>query len=258
MHIKDKALLEEIINYFKAGKIFKHTSETIRYVASSVEDLKIIIKHFDQYPLHTKNFADYELFKESFFILKNKEHLTMEGLTKIVSIKALFPRGLSVQLKAAFPAAAAPILPSPKANIKNTINPYWLAGFTSAEGCFFVDIQKATTNIGKTACLKFQITQHSRDTLLLTSLIDYLGCGRYSKLGNRLAGDFIVTRFKDISGVIIPFFEKYLIKGSKQKDFKDFKEVALLISNKAHLTSQGLEKICKIKVGMNKGRSKSS
>jgi hypothetical protein len=53
---------------------------------------------------------------------------------------------------------------------------------------------------------------------------------------------------------IIPFFDKYPLKGSKAKDFADFKKVAEIIRSKAHLTAAGLEQIRIFKAGMNKGR----
>ena len=40
----------------------------------------------------------------------------------------------------------------------------------------------------------------------------------------------------------------------KFQDYQDFKKVALLMEKKAHLKSEGLEKICLIKAGMNRGR----
>ena len=56
------------------------------------------------------------------------------------------------------------------------------------------------------------------------------------------------------SDKIIPFFEKYPIKGVKALDYADFCKVAELMKNKAHLTEHGLEEIRKIKSGMNRGR----
>jgi hypothetical protein len=53
---------------------------------------------------------------------------------------------------------------------------------------------------------------------------------------------------------IIPFFQKYQIKGAKSYDFEDFCKVAELIKNKAHLTQDGLDQIRKIRAGMNRGR----
>lgn len=42
--------------------------------------------------------------------------------------------------------------------------------------------------------------------------------------------------------------------GIKSKDFNDFVKIAELMKNKAHLTSEGLDKIRKIQIEMNKGR----
>lgn len=49
---------------------------------------------------------------------------------------------------------------------------------------------------------------------------------------------------------IIPLFEKYPLSGSKASDFADWCKIALLVKNKAHLTSEGLDLICEIKAGM--------
>ena len=65
----------------------------------------------------TQKRADYELFKQAFTLILNKEHLTEEGLAKIVGIKASMNRGLSVpegsELKTAFPD----VLPVPRPSV---------------------------------------------------------------------------------------------------------------------------------------------
>ena len=58
--------------------------------------------------------------------------------------------------------------------------------------------------------------------------------------------DFIVTKFEDIIK-IISFFEKYPIIGVKALDFADWCEAVELMKKGAHLTSEGLEEIKKIK-----------
>jgi len=60
----------------------------VHFRAESVKDLSKIIKHFDAYPLITQKQADYLLFKEVLNLINRKEHLTMEGLKKIISIKS--------------------------------------------------------------------------------------------------------------------------------------------------------------------------
>lgn len=57
----------------------------------------------------------------------------------------------------------------------------------------------------------------------------------------------MVTKLEDIINIIIPFFDKYKIVGSKGEDFEYFKQVSILMKNKAHLTSKGLDEIRLIK-----------
>jgi hypothetical protein len=101
--------------------------------------------------------------------------------------------------------------------------------------------------------LRMTIGQHSRDTFLINSLIQYLNCGRFSKSSTASFVKF-VSSCDDINEKIIPFFEKSPLQGTKRLDFADFCRVAELMKEKAHLTAEGLDKIRKIKEGMNTGR----
>ena len=47
--------------------------------------------------------ADYILFKEIIILMLNKEHSTLEGIQKIVNIKASLNTGLAENLNKAFP-----------------------------------------------------------------------------------------------------------------------------------------------------------
>lgn len=192
------------------------------------------------------------LFKKIVDLINKKEHLTIEGLQKIITIKYSLNKGLSHELKEAFPDIVS--IQRPLVELPENLNPYWLAGFTTGEGCFFVSVFKSLTKLSESTKLVFQITQHCRDEKLMKSLVSYLGCGRYVPRNNKDFGEFIVTKFEDVIEKIIPFFKKYPIVGSKSKDYSDFKKVALLMKNGEHLTAEGLENIRKIKAGMNKGR----
>ena len=99
--------------------------------------------------------------------------------------------------------------------------------------------------------LRFILGQHSRDEALMTNLSEYLGCG---SVYMKDACSYVLTKFSDIENKIIPFFHKYPILGVKSKDFQDFCRVANMMSEKKHLTADGLEQIRKIKSGMNSGR----
>ena len=177
----------------------------------------------------------------------------MEGLRKIVAIKASLNKGLSEELKAAFPN----IIPVPmlEVNLNYTKDPNWFAEYIYQERVFLISIFKSKILTGYAVRLRFNLVQHSRDTQLMKSLVEYLGCGRYvaGPLGYD-HGEFIVSNLSDITEIIIPFFEKYPIKGNKSLDFSDFCKATQIMENKSHLTFEGLDKIRLIKSGLNRGR----
>lgn len=107
--------------------------------------------------------------------MDNKEHLTEEGIRKLVGIKAKLNLGLTEELGEAFPDITSVDRPL----IINQViqDSRWLAGFTSGEGCFFVNIIKSKSKLGWQVQLVFTITQHDRDRALMNSLISFFDCG---------------------------------------------------------------------------------
>jgi hypothetical protein len=128
-----------------------------------IKDLtNVIIPFFDNYPLISQKRADFLLFKMIIELMNEGAHLTTEGLTKIVSLKASMNNGLSDKLKTQF----TNIIPVDRSAVvfKDIPDLHWLAGFTEAEGCFFVGIKKSSHKSGFAVELQFSITQHSRDS----------------------------------------------------------------------------------------------
>lgn len=252
LHLKDKKILEKIKNYFGGVGNILTKEKSVSFIISNME-LSVLIEHFNKYPLITKKRADFELFKRAVDLINCKEHLTMNGLNKIISIKATMNKGLSEEMKFAFPNVTPVIRPIVDfAKIKD---PNWLAGFASGEACFSINIAKSlNTKTGYRVWLSFKITQHSRDEELLNYLVKYLNCGSYYLKSKQNVGDFIVSRLTDINEKIIPFFEKYSIIGVKALDFSDFCKASKLIQNKAHINKLGLDQIRSIKAGMNRSR----
>ena len=150
--------------------------------------------------------------------------------------------GVSEKLSVAFPDVIP--VERPKVETPKTIDPNWLAGFTSGEGSFMIKIRASTTHsVGFQVILFFQLSQHLRDSELIKMLIIYLDCGVVYK--NLTWIDYRVTKLEDILNKIIPFFKKYRIRGVKALDFADWCEVAEMMKNKEHLTPGGLSKIKK-------------
>jgi len=251
---KDLGILQAFKAYFGGGSILKDGKSTFKFRIESLElIIKKIVPHFDKHPLITKKLGDYLLFRAVVELMKDKEHLTMQGLHKIASIKASINLGLSDELKAAFPVlnpVVRPLVETPK-----VFSEQWISGFTSGEGCFKVTLRKSLSNkVGFQVLLVFQITQHSRDEILMGNFISYFGCGILEKDPRGPYVNFSVYNFIDNYEKIIPFFNIHNIIGTKSEDFKDWCKAGQIIKAKNHLTPEGLEQIRKIKSGMNKGR----
>ena len=200
--------------------------------------------------------------------MNRKEHLTREGLVKVLSIKESINWGLSDTVKSAFPSPSGPCLERvsrTEAGIvaverliisnQKILDPYWLAGFVSGEGCFRVSLIKTiSSQLGYWVQLSFELTQHTRDIELINSLIEYLDCGQTTVYNDYNFIKYVVSNISDNMGKIIPFFDKYSIVGVKSKSYEDFKQVALIVKDKKHLTLEGFNLIKNIKEGMNKLR----
>ena len=252
LQAKDLSILLEIKEFFGVGNISSN-KETALYQVNSIKDLvKVIIPHFELYPLLTKKRADFLLFRLAIELIKQKEHKNIEGIHKLIGIKASLNKGLlNKELNSSFKN----IVPQERTEVPlpEVINPYWFAGFTSGDGSFSVEILKSSSHkIGYQVILKFLIIQHSRDLELLKCFISFLG-GGFIKERTSISG-FFVVKLSLITDKLIPLFHKYPIIGNKNKDFLDFCQIAELMNSNAHKTREGIDKILEIKSGMNTKR----
>jgi hypothetical protein len=273
VHEKDGSLLYDIKAFFGVGSIsIRKSNGQIIYTVGSVKDLmEVIIPHFTKYPLITKKSSDFLLFKSAVELINQKKHLTIEGLKEIVSVRGAMNLGLTDALIESFPGISPKERPVTQFNFSNPgtptpevrgwsvhgwrLSPYWFAGFTEAEGCFFVSVHKSNSyKNGYQTQLSFILVQNLRDVNLFESFISYLGCGKIKK-GSNNSISFLVTKSKDLEDKIIPFFQKYNLLYSKNNEFLDFCKVFSLVKSKSHLTEKGLNQIVDIKYGMNRGRN---
>jgi len=294
LHIKDIGILEEIKNMLGVGTITKDKLNTANFNVWSIKDIQIIINHFDKYPLVTAKHSDYLIFKQCFEIIKNGEHLTEKGLIKILELKSCLNLGLSDKLKKAFPniiPISRPEyifkgIPNPwwVSGFVNGDGSFYiqirrLHRKTKANSTILNN-----TVIYRTVGLTFAINLHSRDEIVLLNLVDYFKSlnneiiksfqdnkedikDKYLPISNTRISKHIhkakapkksvylyFRKISDIVNIIIPFFEKYPLKGYKNLDFIDFINVAKIIKSKKHLTYEGFNKIENINITMNERR----
>lgn len=255
---RDLNLLLELQNFFSGiGSIsIGNTRDRVTFSVKSIKDIKnTIIPHFSKYPLLTQKFADFALFKLVIELINEKAHLTTKGLQNIINIKASLNAGIPEKLKPYF----TEIIPvqRPLVNTTSILDPNWIAGFVSGEGCFDINIKKNKTHrIGKQVILRFSLKQHEKDKSLLVLISKYLGCGNIypTYTPGYSCCSLTIVKYSDITDLIIPFFNKHLVLGQKQNDYSDWCIVAKLMKEGSHLTKEGFIIIQNIKKGMNKER----
>lgn len=133
------------------------------------------------------------------------------------------------------------ILPPTK---KVSLNNYWLAGFSQADGCFHISVAKSSTHkTGYSVRLEYSLKQN--DKLPLKLLYDRLNKGNLSQ---------------DSSGVwcykssgystaydLINYFDKFHLFGGKYISYLKFRKVYIMITEGKHLDENGIKKIISIK-----------
>lgn len=245
LHARDRKVLEKIKDFYKVGTIrerVRNGRPSVIYSVQSIEAiLNVIIPHFKQFPLLTQKQADFILFTKIVVLMSNKEHLTEEGLKKIISLRASMNKGLTKGLKSIFPevvAAERPVISN-----QVILSPLWLVGFVDGEGCFYLKIRN-----NKQVSLIFLLTQHVRDLNLMNVIKGYLNCGIIEQVSTRPSTvNLVVSRLEDNLHKIIPIFLENTLITQKYLDFYYFNEVSKLMLNKEHLTEEGFKKILKIK-----------
>lgn len=88
-HRRDMKLLENLISFFECGRLEKKTGNpVICFIVSKFSDInEKIIPFFHQYKIVGNKFKDFQDWCKAAKIVKERKHLTKEGLDQIISIK---------------------------------------------------------------------------------------------------------------------------------------------------------------------------
>jgi hypothetical protein len=119
----------------------------------------------------------------------------------------------------------------------------WVVGFTDGEGCFHIGIANhPEMTLGVQVLPEFVVVQHVRDVKLLQAIRTFFKCGVVrSNHGDRMC--YRVRKLEHLVQIIIPFFEKHPLKTLKRQDFLAFRDVVHLMTERQHLTPQGLQRV---------------
>lgn len=210
---KDSSLAYYIKKQIGYGNIYKiKNKKAVRYICKNTKGLSII------------------LFLINGKLVSNCKHLQL--------IKHNYSENLNLK-----------ILPPLK---KLSLDNYWLAGFTQADGCFHIRVVKSKTH--KTGCsVKLEYSLKGNDSLPLKLLYNKLNMGNISQDSTGV-WCYKSSGFKTALS-LINYFDRFNLFADKYKDYIKFRKVYIMITEGKHLENKGIKKIISIKT---KGSSETS
>lgn len=145
-------------------------------------------------------------------------------------------------------------------NKPKILSPDYLVGLTDGEGCFYLNPRPVHTSKSRQSPveLHFYIKLKGDHLPLLKKVKLAFGCGVIYHQVEKRANHSECFRFeinsqKDIHEVLLPFFDKYELQSPKKRDYKIFRQVAIMVKEREHLTENGLRKIRILKTKINLG-----
>ena len=139
----------------------------------------------------------------------------------------------------------------------------WITGYVDGEGCFSINLirqphrhNRRGYKTGFQVAHEFAVTQGASSVESLHLLMEFFGVGnvyinkRYDNHKEHLYR-YCVRARTELVKTIIPFFDKYPLRTSKQGNFLKFAQCMRLMETGAHLTARGLIEIVQIAETMN-------
>lgn len=221
------------------GRFQKGTNNVLRFIISDIEGIKTIIKL-----VHGK--------------LRTPKNIRFNLLIDFMNAKY----NLSI--------------PKSQLDMSPILSNSWFAGFVESDGYFGVKISSSlpkseTRKRSRSESIQilFRLNQRAFDAPnnatmrpIMEILASVLNCSllshNYKTLNPDISKEALsvtVTSPVDLS-ILIDYFNKYPLLGTKGKDFKDWEKIHSLIISKEHLTQSGKTLIKTIESNMNSKRYK--
>lgn len=131
-------------------------------------------------------------------------------------------------------------------SINTSLNPWTITGYIEAEGNFTIAVYEYSHRTLR--FLSFNIHIHSEDIVFLTLIKNYFNRGSITSVDKNGHVTYSVKRIDDIINIIIPFFTKYPLRGTKYLDFVLFVQAAKFSRKNTHLTEEETAKLLGLKI----------
>lgn len=253
--MRDLELLNSIRNFFSVGSV-SIVGKDARFRVRSRSELNVIIAHFNKYPLQTTKALNCTYFCEILNLINKRVHTNISGFLKLASLINRLNKPLSQSLL----EKLTQIGPLPNvefetslnlspSNIEQVLNPYWISGFATGEGCFTYFTKTRVNSAGKTVkdySLVFEISQRTQDLHILSLIASYFKTGNVYTDTSRISRYRLRTK-DQIINTLIPHFNNYPLAGYKDLQCSVWFKIVCLLNDQVRTEQRDaeLEKLIK-------------
>jgi len=254
-------LFIEIQKKLGIGKVYNNRQNVIFVVKSIDEIIEILLPLFDKYPLKGSKLVGYNIFKTVALMIKEKKHLTLEGLIQILNLSYFMNKETSLRTDESketlvnkliekygeLPTVLDVVLSNNITNNKEPLTLEFVRGLIDGDGSFYVSFVTTRRRIN----VNFTVVCELSSISVLNDLVDFFSCGTVYKLQSK-AARYQVQNVEDMLEKIYPKLKDIKFNTIKQNQFEKTIKVAELIKNNGYKTDEGLKTIVDLAWDMNK------
>nr|QJQ35168.1 LAGLIDADG endonuclease [Fusarium napiforme] len=150
-------------------------------------------------------------------------------------------------------------------------NDSWLSGFIDSDGSFSVQHTKVENRASlaepakkrKISC-RLRIEQRMLDPVtgnsyldILTTITKFLNCSLLTRTQKSTSNEYytLAASSKYSTEILVNYLDKYPLFSSKYLDYRDWREIVLLMLENKHYTEEGLTKTDSVRDSMNRNRT---
>lgn len=143
-------------------------------------------------------------------------------------------------------------------------NDSWLSGFIDSDGSFSVQHTKVENNAKKSkiSC-RLRIEQRMLDPItgnsyfnVLTDISKFFQCNLLNRIQKSTGNEYYIlsASSKNSTEILLNYLDKHCLFSSKYLDYRDWREIVLLMLENKHYTEQGMIKTDSVRNSMNRNR----
>jgi hypothetical protein len=139
------------------------------------------------------------------------------------------------------------------------LDPWFVTGLTEGEGCFCISLAiRSKLRVGLEVRPSYSLSLNERDLGLLEDVQAFFACGWIRESRSDRTFKYEVRSIHDLTGVILPHFERFPLRGCKSRSCAGFSRVCRMIEQGDHLQRDGLRVIVDVAYELNLGRRRHS